>query len=151
MSAATETPPVKFTITHHRQPQHTHEAFIDWIVKEHLPLAIPVFRKYGVIDYSLFVTPPSLNEGLKQEIGSFRPTWDFAECDCFIEYILPSAEIIKNIMSDPEWQVAIKDQDKWVDVPRALVSIGYSTTYFQRGKSLIHGEIVESPVGKGNT
>jgi len=87
---------------------------------------------------------------LKQEIGSFRPTWDFAECDCFIEYILPSAEIIKDIMSDPDWQVAIKDQDQWVDVPRALVSIGYSTTYFQQGKSLIHGEIIESPIGKGN-
>ena len=53
MPDATETPPVKFTITHHRQPQHTHEAFINWIVKGHLPLAIPVFKKYGVIDYSL--------------------------------------------------------------------------------------------------
>jgi hypothetical protein len=53
MSETTGTPPVKFTITHHRQPQHTHEAFIDWIVNEHLPLAIPVFEKYGVIDYSL--------------------------------------------------------------------------------------------------
>lgn len=67
MSAATETPPVKFTITHHRQPQHTHEAFIDWIVKEHLPLAIPVFRKYGVIDYSLvrIYFPPTLDRSSK--------------------------------------------------------------------------------------
>jgi hypothetical protein len=30
-------------------------------------------------------------------------------------------------MSDPDWQEAIKDQDKWVDVPKALVSVGHST------------------------
>lgn len=53
MSESNGTSPVKLTITHHRLPQHTHEAFIDWIIKEHLPLAIPVFKKYGVIDYSL--------------------------------------------------------------------------------------------------
>ncbi|KAJ5681626.1 Dimeric alpha-beta barrel [Penicillium maclennaniae] len=119
--------PVKFTITHHRQQQHSHEAFINWIVEEHLPLAIPVFEKYGVINYSLFVTPPSLNDALKQDIGGFRPTWDFASCDCFIEYTLPNLEVIKEIMSDPDWHVALKDQDKWVNVPKALVSVGYST------------------------
>jgi hypothetical protein len=45
--------PVKFTITHYRLPQHTHEAFIKWIVEVHLPKAMPVFKKYGVIEYSL--------------------------------------------------------------------------------------------------
>ena len=31
------------------------------------------------------------------------------------------------IMTDPDWQVAVQDQDKWVDIPKALVSVGYST------------------------
>ncbi|KAJ5122564.1 Dimeric alpha-beta barrel [Penicillium atrosanguineum] len=127
MSEVPESRPVKFTITHYRQQQHSHEAFIDWIVEEHLPLAIPVFEKYGVIKYCLFVTPPSQNGALKEEIGAFRPTWDFATFDCFIEYMLPDMETIKKIMSDPDWQVAVKDQDKWVDVPKALVSVGYCT------------------------
>jgi hypothetical protein len=48
-----ESRPVKFTITHYRQQQHSHEAFINWIIEEHLPLALPVFKKYGVIEYSL--------------------------------------------------------------------------------------------------
>ncbi|OGE52702.1 hypothetical protein PENARI_c009G09663 [Penicillium arizonense] len=48
--------PLKFTITHYRQQQHSHEAFINWVVEEHLPLAIPVFEKYGVIEYSLVST-----------------------------------------------------------------------------------------------
>ncbi|KAJ6098903.1 Dimeric alpha-beta barrel [Penicillium canescens] len=85
MSEILGSQPEKFTITHYRQQQHSHEAFINWIVEEHLPLAIPVFEKYGVIEYSLFVTPPSLNGALKQEIGELRPSWDFAEVDCFIE------------------------------------------------------------------
>ncbi|KAJ5832848.1 Dimeric alpha-beta barrel [Penicillium riverlandense] len=126
--------PVKLTITHYRKQQHTHEAFIKWIVEEHLPLAMPVFKKHGVLEYSLFVTPPSLNTALKQEVGKARPGWDFADFDCFIEYKLPNVEVIKNLMSDPDFAASLKDQDDWVDVPKALVSLGYSTTYLQDGK-----------------
>lgn len=82
------------------------------------------------------MTPPPLNDALKQEVGQVRPTWDFADFDCFIEYTLPNAEVIKNIMSDPDWAVALKDQDDWVDVPKALVSLGYSTTYVKDGKAV---------------
>lgn len=45
--------PLKFTITHYRLPQHTHEAFINWITEEHLPLALPVLKKHGALGYSL--------------------------------------------------------------------------------------------------
>ncbi|KAJ5915682.1 Dimeric alpha-beta barrel [Penicillium verhagenii] len=119
--------PVKLTMTHYRQQQHSHEAFINWIVQDHLPLAIPVFEKYGLTEYSLFITPSSLNDSLKQAIGESCPTWDFADFDCFIEYMLPSVETVMKIMSDPDWQIAIKDEDKWVDMPKALISVGYST------------------------
>ncbi|KAJ5656775.1 Dimeric alpha-beta barrel [Penicillium longicatenatum] len=127
MSEVPENQPVKFTITHYRQQQHSHEAFINWIIQEHLPLALPVFEKHGIIEYSLFVTPPSLNNALKQDIEGFRPTWDFAQFDCFIEYTLPNVDTIMKVMTDPDWQVAVQDQDKWVDIPKALVSVGYST------------------------
>ena len=49
--------PVKLTITHYRKKEHTHEAFIKWIVEEHLPLAMPVFKKHGVLEYSLVSSP----------------------------------------------------------------------------------------------
>lgn len=80
------------------------------------------------------MTPPSLNTALKQDVGETRPSWDVADFDCFIEYTLPNAAVIKNIMSDPDWAAALKDQDDWVDVPKALVSLGYSTTYLRDGK-----------------
>lgn len=48
-----ENKPVKLTITHYRKPEHSHEAFIKWITEEHVPLAMPVFQKHGVIEYSL--------------------------------------------------------------------------------------------------
>lgn len=56
MAEVLENRPVKFTITHYRQQQHSHEAFIKWIVEEHLPLAMPIFEKYGVLEYSLVST-----------------------------------------------------------------------------------------------
>lgn len=43
----------KFTVTHYRRPEHTHEDFMKWIVEEHLPVAMPIFKKYGVIEYAL--------------------------------------------------------------------------------------------------
>lgn len=53
MSEIPKGQPVKFTITHYRQQQHSHEAFVNWIIHEHLPLALPVFEKYEIIEYSL--------------------------------------------------------------------------------------------------
>ncbi|TVY16905.1 hypothetical protein LARI1_G007191 [Lachnellula arida] len=113
------TQPLKYTVTHHRKQQHTHEAFITWIVEEHLPLAIPVFKKHGVLGYSLL---------------------DFADFDCFLEYTIPDVQVVKNVMSDPDWQEAIKDQDDWVDMTKALVSLGHSTPYL-----LETGEVVNMP------
>jgi hypothetical protein len=45
--------PFKFTVTHYRKAGTTHEAFMKWIVEVHLPKAIPLFKKYGVVGYAL--------------------------------------------------------------------------------------------------
>ncbi|KAK9769996.1 putative EthD domain-containing protein [Seiridium cardinale] len=129
--------PLKYTVTHYRQPQHTHEAFIKWITEEHLPLAIPIFKKHGVLGYSLFITPSPLNDGMREAFSKFRPTWDFADFDAFLEYTIPDVETVQKVMSDPDWQAAIKDQDEWVDTSRALVSLGYHVPYL-----LETGEVV---------
>ncbi|RYP50621.1 hypothetical protein DL768_003903 [Monosporascus sp. mg162] len=78
--------PLKYTVIHYRKQQHTHEAFIKWIVEEHLPVAMLPFKKHGVPGS---VTPASLNGALKQEVGKLPPRWDFADFDCFIEYTVP--------------------------------------------------------------
>ncbi|KAF2236190.1 hypothetical protein EV356DRAFT_531126 [Viridothelium virens] len=116
--------PLKYTVTHYRKQQHTHEAFIKWIVEKHLPLAMPVFKKHGVLGYSLEI----------------QPTWDFADFDCFIEYTIPDVQVIKNVTSDPDWATATKDQDDWVDMTKILNSLGYSTPHL-----LETGEVVNMP------
>jgi hypothetical protein len=50
--------PLKYTLTHYRRPQHTHESFIKWIVEEHLPIAMPILKKHGILGYSLVRAPP---------------------------------------------------------------------------------------------
>ncbi|ATZ53974.1 hypothetical protein BCIN_10g00030 [Botrytis cinerea B05.10] len=134
--AQNKSQPLKYTVTHHRKPEHTHEEFIKWIVEEHIPLAVPLFKKYGVTRYSLFVTPAAPNDQMKQVLGQFRPTWEYADFDCFIEYLLPDLESVTKLLTDPDWPAAIKNQDDWVDMSRALVSVGYETPY------LLDGEIV---------
>ena len=76
-----------------------------------------------------FVTPPVLGDGLKQEMAKIEPTWDIADFDCFIEYTIPDMQAMKNVISDPDWAVATKDQNDWVDVERALVSLGHPIPY----------------------
>lgn len=65
--ADTSNQPLKYTVTHYRQPQHSHEEFINWIVEVHLPLALPVLKKHGVLEYSLVSSNP-----MQAEIGDFR-------------------------------------------------------------------------------
>lgn len=50
---------MKYTITHYRKAPHSHEDFIKWIVNGHLPLALPIFKKHGVLGYSLVSSPYS--------------------------------------------------------------------------------------------
>lgn len=58
-----------------------------------------------------------------------RPTWDFADFDCFLEYTVPDLQTISNVMVDPDWPNAIKDELEWVDTSKSLVSVGYVTQY----------------------
>ncbi|KAI1328159.1 hypothetical protein F5Y16DRAFT_369570 [Xylariaceae sp. FL0255] len=132
--------PLKYTVTHHRKPEHTHEAFIKWITEEHIPLAMPILKKHGVLGYQLFVTPPGLNGAIKEQMIKMRPTWDFAEYDFVIEYTIPDMAAIGSVLQDPEWHAAVADQDQWVDTSKALVSVGYATPYL-----LQTGEIVNVP------
>lgn len=73
-------------------------------------------------------------------MGKLRPSWEFADFDCFLEYTIPDVQTIKNLMSDPAWQEVIKDQEEWVDTSKALVSLGYHTPYL-----LETGEVVNMP------
>jgi EthD domain len=74
---------------------------------------------------------------MKQELLPIRPTWDFADFDCFIEYTMPDLQSIRDLMSDPEFLESVKDQEEWVDTSKALISIGYYTPYL-----LETGEVV---------
>ncbi|KAJ5281453.1 Dimeric alpha-beta barrel [Penicillium angulare] len=134
MTELQESQPVKLTITHYRKPEHTHEAFIKWITDEHVPLAIPIFQKHGVIEYTLFVTPPPLNDSMRESLAEYQPNWQIADFDCFIEYQFPSMDAIGAFMTDPEWAEVLKDQVDWVDIPKALVSFGHSTSYILNGR-----------------
>lgn len=46
-------------------------------------------------------------------------------------------ETIGALTTDPDWDESIKDQEDWVDVPKALLSLGHYTPYL-----LETGEVV---------
>lgn len=154
MATQQEIQPVKLTLTHYRKPEHTHKAFMDWIAEKHIPLAMPVFQRHGILGYSIvrvtfwklsatfhlhvqFATPPALNEVLRKDMKQLRPMWDVADFDCIIEYTLPNMETMINMMGDPEWLESVKDQVDWVITTKSLVSLGYHTPYL-----LETGEVV---------
>ena len=142
---------LKYTVTHYRQPHLTHEEFMKWIVDEHLPLAMPVFKKHGVLAYNLvsdpppfnqtlstnfkpqYVPPATMNEPLKEAMIKVRPTWDFADYDCIIEYLA-----MMNMQQDPDWHASIKDQEKWVNVSKALLTVGYAVPYLTESGEIMN-------------
>lgn len=73
-------------------------------------------------------------------MSKVRPSWDFADYDCFLEYTIPNMQSIQKVMADPGWAVALQDQEEWVDTSKALVSVGYHTPYL-----LETGEVVNIP------
>lgn len=71
---------------------------------------------------------------MKEDLGKYRPAWDFADFDCFIEYSVSDVQSIKNVMADPDWLAAVKDEEYWVDASKSL---GYATPYlFPNGETV---------------
>ncbi|KFY17117.1 hypothetical protein V492_00894 [Pseudogymnoascus sp. VKM F-4246] len=60
-------------------------------------------------DLDLFVTPPTLNGAMNEEVGKYRPAWDFADFYCFVEYTVPYVQSI-DVMAGPAWPTAVKDE-----------------------------------------
>jgi hypothetical protein len=67
--------PVRFTLTHYRKAGTAHDAFMKWIVEVHLPKAIPVFQKHGVIGYALVSLPVTLPRRLLPKMPPMRPSY----------------------------------------------------------------------------
>lgn len=44
---------MKYTVGHYRKEGVTPEDFINWLTKEHLPLAVPIFKRHGIKKYTL--------------------------------------------------------------------------------------------------
>ncbi|KAI0505339.1 hypothetical protein F5B22DRAFT_528753 [Xylaria bambusicola] len=132
---------VKLTVTHYRLPQHTHEDFMRWIIDDHLPLLMPILKRNGFVSYSLFDTPASMNEQLKASMaGGHREKWQYADFDCFIEYVFTDVKNIEGMLADPDWAKSVEHEPDWVDTSKALMSIGYITPYLME-----NGDVVNVP------
>lgn len=44
---------IKYTVGHHRQKGVSHEDFVKWMTHEHIPAAIPLFKKHNISKYAL--------------------------------------------------------------------------------------------------
>lgn len=44
---------IKYTVGHYRNKDVSHEDFVKWFTHEHLPAALPLFKKHGISKYTL--------------------------------------------------------------------------------------------------
>lgn len=44
---------IKYTVAHYRKEGVSHEDFVKWMTHEHIPTAIPLFKKHNIRKYSL--------------------------------------------------------------------------------------------------
>jgi hypothetical protein len=102
---------LEFTIIHYCNAHCTHEEFIKWIIEDHIPLDIPIFKearrpwqhacecsryvgRVTVLASGVqFVTPPTFNSAMKEDLGKCRPAWDFADFDCSVECVVPAVQV----------------------------------------------------------
>lgn len=63
-----------------------------------------------------------------------RPGWKLNDCDLILEYWFYGLESMKSLTCDPEWiQVALQDENDWIDASRSTIRIGYDMTYLEHG------------------
>lgn len=75
---------------------------------------------------------------MRTEMAKYRPNWDVGDFDCILEYWFYDIKALENMVADPDWaSKAVKDEDKWCDLSKSTVHIGYDTPFL-----LETGEIV---------
>lgn len=67
-------------------------------------------------------------------IEQARPGWKVSDCDIVLEHWVHDMDTIMAHSNDPEWaSEVLKDQEKWVDMSKSTIHIGYDTTYLEDG------------------
>lgn len=82
-----------------------------------------------------------MNEAFGAELAKIRPGWEMGGFDALLEYWLRDLNDLKGLLADPEWAAkAVKDEDKWCDLSKSTLHIGFDTPYL-----LETGEAVNLP------
>ena len=151
--ASTAGQPLKYTVEHFRKDGVSEQAFHDWFHRVHLPQALPLLKKHGILRYAVVspatsvpaasgvangcqhVRDAQVGAAFQAVVDQVRPGWKVSECDLVLEYWMESLESVKALAMDPEWnEKAVKGQGDWLDMSRAGIHIGYDTTYLDRGE-----------------
>lgn len=79
---------------------------------------------------------------MRTEMAKYRPTWDVGDFDCILEYWFYDIKALENMVADPDRaSKAVKDEDKWCDLSRSTVHIGYDTPFLlETGETVNLGE-----------
>jgi hypothetical protein len=146
---------IKYTVEHFRKEGVTEEAFEKFFTEVHVPTALALFQKYGIMKYSVVCTQPStknspakdfrvqqrrlpeLGAQFEPMLKSIHPTWEVSKADTVIQYWMPDLECLMKVVTDPEWEAkAVKGQDEFIDVSRGTTHLAVETTYLEDGKVL---------------
>ncbi|KAL9622768.1 MAG: hypothetical protein Q9160_002886 [Pyrenula sp. 1 TL-2023] len=127
--------PLKYTVEHYRKEGVTEQAFLDWFRNVHIPAALPLMKKHGIVGYAVLAREPEVATAFQSEVDKVRPGWIVSTCDLVLEYWVPDLGCVTALVMDPDWDgKACKNQEDWLDMSRATMHVGYDTMYLRGGE-----------------
>ncbi|KAI1496489.1 hypothetical protein F5X99DRAFT_424651 [Biscogniauxia marginata] len=129
---------LKWSIHHYKLPSVDDKEFSRWYQEEQIPRMIKIIQRHGVEHYDLYITPSSMRELFRQEIGEAKPGlsgWTLSQSDATSSYWVSDPEKLKAMLADPDWaNVVVASEKGWIYIGRAEVQIGWENSYIEDGQ-----------------
>ncbi|KAI0903118.1 hypothetical protein F4823DRAFT_629663 [Ustulina deusta] len=139
MSEQQETPMLKISVLHYRDPSHDEETFTKWYIEEQIPRFIPIAHRHGIDRCELYMTPNAFKKQFQVDLdqlkGGSAQGWNMAPYDAVTIYWVTDPQKIRNMLNDPDWKNKVAGFEKgWISQSKVDVQVGMQTTFIEEGK-----------------
>ncbi|KAF2469557.1 uncharacterized protein BDR25DRAFT_288459 [Lindgomyces ingoldianus] len=126
---------LKLSSMRYKKSEVSEAQFHDHGSKFHAPKAAIVQARHGALRVAQYYTPKALRGLVEEKLPwAVRPGWKIDEHDAVIQVYVRTPEQMMAIVTDPDFQSLIADDDDIVDPSKATVTAGWEEVYVEDGK-----------------
>ncbi|KAL3468835.1 hypothetical protein BJX99DRAFT_98000 [Aspergillus californicus] len=126
---------LKLTNFRYKKEGVSDKEFHEATSKQHAPKAAIVQARHGVLKVSHYYTPSATKNIITEKFPwSVRPGWEIDDHDVTVSLYVPNIETLQAIVTDPDFQALVMNEDGICDPDRGRMTMGWEEVHVEDGQ-----------------